>query len=53
MMAGVEALVVRNRTQVTPELLAAAPDLKLVGRLGVGLDNINLPACAENARVSR
>ncbi|MDV7142346.1 hydroxyacid dehydrogenase [Tropicimonas sp. TH_r6] len=47
MMAGVEALIVRNRTQVTPELLAASPDLKVVGRLGVGLDNINLPACAE------
>ncbi len=47
MMAGVQALIVRNRTQVTPELLAAAPDLKVVGRLGVGLDNINLPACAE------
>ncbi|SDJ97614.1 hydroxyacid dehydrogenase [Aliiruegeria lutimaris] len=47
MMAGIKALIVRNRTQVTPELLAASPDLKTVGRLGVGLDNINLPACAE------
>jgi (S)-sulfolactate dehydrogenase len=40
------ALIVRNRTQVTPELIAAAPKLEVVGRLGVGLDNINLDACA-------
>lgn len=40
------ALVVRNRTQVRPPLLAAAPRLKVVGRLGVGLDNIDMEACA-------
>lgn len=48
MMAGVQALIVRNRTQVTKELLDAAPDLKVVGRLGVGLDNIDLDACRKN-----
>ncbi|MEM7302177.1 MAG: hydroxyacid dehydrogenase [Pseudomonadota bacterium] len=41
------ALIVRNRTQVTADLLAAAPNLKVVGRLGVGLDNIDLVACAD------
>ena len=40
-----EALVVRNRTQVRGELLEAAPKLKMVGRLGVGLDNIDMAAC--------
>ena len=40
-----QALVVRNRTQVNQELLNAAPKLKVVGRLGVGLDNIDLAAC--------
>jgi len=45
MMPGVQALVVRNRTQVTQALLDASPDLKVVGRLGVGLDNIDLEAC--------
>jgi (S)-sulfolactate dehydrogenase len=40
-------LVVRNRTQVNPELLKTAPNLKVVGRLGVGLDNIDLKACQE------
>jgi (S)-sulfolactate dehydrogenase len=39
------AVIVRNRTQVRAELLAAAPKLEAVGRLGVGLDNIDLPAC--------
>lgn len=39
------ALIVRNRTQVDGELLAAAPRLRVVGRLGVGLDNIDVPAC--------
>ena len=41
----VSALIVRNRTQVDAELLEAAPSLRVVGRLGVGLDNIDLEAC--------
>jgi (S)-sulfolactate dehydrogenase len=46
-LADARALVVRNRTQVRAALLAAAPRLKVVGRLGVGLDNIDLDACKE------
>ena len=46
-----DALIVRNRTQVDAELLAAAPRLKVVGRLGVGLDNIDLPLCRERGVV--
>jgi (S)-sulfolactate dehydrogenase len=41
-----EALIVRNRTHVTAELLTRAPRLRVVGRLGVGLDNIDQAACA-------
>ena len=44
-LSDVDALIVRNRTQVNAEVLAAAPKLKVVGRLGVGLDNIDMPAC--------
>lgn len=44
-LADADALVVRNRTQVDDELLAAAPALVVVGRLGVGLDNIDTGAC--------
>src|SRR4051794_3117293 len=39
------ALIVRNRTRVTRELLAGAPRLACIGRLGAGLDNIDLEAC--------
>jgi (S)-sulfolactate dehydrogenase len=45
-LGSADALIVRNRTQVDATLLAAASKLKVVGRLGVGLDNIDLPACA-------
>jgi D-3-phosphoglycerate dehydrogenase/(S)-sulfolactate dehydrogenase len=38
------ALIVRNQTPVTAELLAAAPGLLIVGRAGAGLDNIDLEA---------
>ena len=44
-LANADALIVRNQTKVTESLLHLAPRLKLVGRLGVGLDNINLEAC--------
>src|SRR5919202_888821 len=45
-LAEARALVVRNRTQVRGALLEAAPRLEVVGRLGVGLDNIDTEACA-------
>lgn len=44
-MADCAALIVRNKTQVRGELLAAATSLRVVGRLGVGLDNIDVTAC--------
>ncbi len=40
-----DALIVRNRVEVRGELLAGAVRLTCVGRLGVGLDNIDLDAC--------
>ena len=42
-----KALIVRNKTLVTRELIENAPNLTCVGRLGVGLDNIDLNACEE------
>jgi D-3-phosphoglycerate dehydrogenase len=42
-----QALVVRNRTQVTRELIEAAPRLKVIARAGVGLDNIDIKAADE------
>lgn len=43
--AGAEALIVRNRTQVRGPLLAAMARCRVVGRLGVGLDNIDVETC--------
>ncbi|HKX39694.1 MAG TPA: hydroxyacid dehydrogenase [Burkholderiaceae bacterium] len=40
-----DALIIRNRTQLRGELLAQATRLRVVGRLGVGLDNIDVAAC--------
>ena len=45
-IADADALIVRNRTPVDSSLLAVAPRLHVVGRLGVGLDNIDINACA-------
>ena len=45
-VANADALIVRNRTRVDDALLASAPALEVVGRLGVGLDNIDVDACA-------
>jgi len=41
------ALIVRSRTKVTPELLKAAKQLSVVGRAGVGVDNIDLGAATK------
>ena len=49
LVAPARALIVRNRTRVDAGLLSAAPRLVAVGRLGVGLDNIDLDACAARA----
>ena len=46
-LQNIEGLIVRNLTQVNEEILAGAPNLKVVGRLGVGLENIELPSCAK------
>jgi len=39
-----DGLVIRSRTQVTADLLAAADNLKVVGRAGIGVDNIDVAA---------
>jgi len=49
--AQADALIVRNRTQVRGELLAALVRCKLIGRLGVGLDNIDVAGCEARGMV--
>ena len=41
-LADADALIVRSATRVTPELMDQAPRLRVVGRAGVGVDNIDL-----------
>ena len=50
-IAEYEGLAVRSATKVTPEVLAAAKNLKVVGRAGIGVDNINIDAASANGVV--
>ena len=43
-----DILIVRNKTQVNKEILENASSLKFIGRLGVGLDNIDTEYCKNN-----
>ena len=44
-LATADGMVVRTYTKVTAELLTRAPRLRVVGRGGVGIENIDVPAC--------
>ena len=46
-LADVQALLVRSQTQVTERVIAAAPKLEVIGRAGVGVDNIDLDAATQ------
>ncbi|HEX4946117.1 MAG TPA: hydroxyacid dehydrogenase [Blastocatellia bacterium] len=51
MIGDYKALIVRNQTQVTRELMAAGTNLQIIGRAGVGLDNVDLQAATEHGIV--
>jgi len=46
-VVGANALIIRSATQVTAEVLAAGADLIVVGRAGIGLDNVDVAAATE------
>ena len=48
LMKNAKAIIIRNRTQITEELLKNSTELLCIGRLGVGLDNIDLEACKKH-----
>src|ERR1700733_15010187 len=50
-MAGADGLVVRSATRVTDELLSHAPRVRVVGRAGVGVDNVDLDAATHRGVV--
>jgi D-3-phosphoglycerate dehydrogenase / 2-oxoglutarate reductase len=46
-----DGLVIRSATKVTEDLLSAAENLKVVGRAGIGLDNVDIPAATKRGVV--
>ena len=50
-IGGYDALIIRSATKVTEELIAAAKNLKVVGRAGIGLDNVDIPAATRRGIV--
>ncbi len=51
LLAEARGIMVRNQTQLTAEILSAAPKLLAIGRVGVGLDNINVKTATERGIV--
>jgi D-3-phosphoglycerate dehydrogenase / 2-oxoglutarate reductase len=50
-LPGYEALITRSGTAVTASLLSHAPKLRIVGRAGVGVDNVDVDACSRRGIV--
>ena len=50
-IANANALVIRSSTTADAELIAAAPELKVIARAGVGVDNVDLDAATEHGVV--
>lgn len=46
-----DALIVRSETKVTADIIAAATNLKVIGRAGSGVDNIDVPAASKRGIV--
>src|SRR5580704_10658569 len=46
-----DGLAVRSATKVTPALIAVAENLRVIGRAGIGVDNIDVPAATERGIV--
>ncbi|MEN8139754.1 MAG: phosphoglycerate dehydrogenase [Thermodesulfobacteriota bacterium] len=46
-----DGLVIRSATKVTEDIIAAADNLKVVGRAGIGLDNVDIPAASKRGVV--
>jgi D-3-phosphoglycerate dehydrogenase / 2-oxoglutarate reductase len=50
-IAGYDALVVRSQTRVTQDIIDCATRLKVIGRAGVGVDNVDVPAATKKGIV--
>lgn len=47
-LTGFDAVIIRSATKMSAEIIAANPNIKVIGRAGVGVDNIDLVAAKEN-----
>ena len=50
-LADADGLVVRSGTKVTADVIAAAPNLKVIGRAGIGVDNVDVAAATQRGIV--
>lgn len=46
-----DGLAIRSATKVTPDVIEAATNLKVIGRAGIGVDNVNIPAASQRGMV--
>src|SRR3546814_6202680 len=46
-IGGYDGLAIRSATKVTADVLAAATNLKVVGRAGIGVDNVDIPEASK------
>lgn len=51
MISRYQGLVIRSATNVTADILEAAHNLKVIGRAGIGLDNVDIPAASQRGIV--
>jgi len=50
-IGGYDGLVIRSATRVTADIIGAADRLKVIGRAGIGLDNVDIPAASQRGIV--
>ena len=48
-----DGLAIRSATKVTPKIIAASPRLKVIGRAGIGVDNVDIPAASQIAETAQ
>lgn len=51
MVGDYDGIALRSSTQITEELLSYATNLKVIGRAGIGVDNVDVPACTKRGVV--
>lgn len=50
-IGGYDAILIRSATKLTPELIERATNLKVIGRAGTGVDNVDIPAATRRGIV--